>query len=155
MKLRFLWIGQTKDPFLKLENLYLDRIGRFFPVERSWIVEGKKADRHQRASQLDKESQRLRARLAAGTRLVCLDEKGRQLSSVQLARFLGRYMNQGVGDVTFLAGGHQGLPEEMLESADAKLSLSKMTLPHQLARVLLLEQVYRAITLIRGLPYHK
>ncbi len=156
MKVKFLWIGATKDADLaRLEKRYLQRIGRFFPAELGSIPEGKKRDPRQAAAQFEQEAKRIDKRVAAGSYLVGLDEGGRQLSSRQLANLIQRLVNQGIGEVNFLAGGFLGIPARILERADLRLSLSRMTLPHELARVVLLEQIYRAGTLINRMPYHK
>ncbi|MBL8950639.1 MAG: 23S rRNA (pseudouridine(1915)-N(3))-methyltransferase RlmH [Myxococcaceae bacterium] len=86
--------------------------------------------------------------------LVALDERGRALSSVELSQWLAKQL-QGGRDLAFAIGGDEGLAPAVREKAALVLSLSRMTLPHRLARLVLLEQVYRAFTLVRGEPYHK
>ncbi len=86
--------------------------------------------------------------------LVALDERGKELSSVELSQWLGKQL-QGGKDLAFAIGGDEGLAPSVREKAALVLSLSRMTLPHRLARLVLLEQVYRAFTLVRGEPYHK
>ncbi|MEW6434849.1 MAG: 23S rRNA (pseudouridine(1915)-N(3))-methyltransferase RlmH [Myxococcota bacterium] len=86
--------------------------------------------------------------------LVALDERGKALSSVDFAKWLGQQVDQG-RDVAFAVGGDEGLSDEVRQKAGLVLSLSAMTLPHRLARLVLLEQVYRAFSILRGEPYHK
>ena len=96
-----------------------------------------------------------RRHLSPKTYLAVLDSLGEELTSPQLASSLADLMNRGVSEVTFLVGSHLGIPKRIKNLADLKLSLTKLTLPHELARVVLLEQIYRAVTIIKGLPYHK
>jgi 23S rRNA (pseudouridine1915-N3)-methyltransferase len=86
--------------------------------------------------------------------LVALDERGRQLTSPELAHWLGKHLETGK-DLTFVVGGDQGLDEKVRAEAVLVLGLSRLTLPHRLARLVLCEQLYRAFTLVRGEPYHK
>jgi len=88
-----------------------------------------------------------------GAHLVALEVDGRELSSEALARQIEAWASTGKGDICFLIGGAEGLPKELSERAAFRLSLSRLTLPHRLARVLLLEQIYRSLTILRGEPY--
>jgi len=100
------------------------------------------------------EAQRLRSAIPAGATRVALDEHGRSATTQDLARFLEGWRREG-SDVAFLIGGADGLEVELKRSAHLMLSLSSMTLPHQLVRVLLAEQLYRAASLLQGHPYHR
>lgn len=100
------------------------------------------------------EGQKLLKLLGPRDRLVALDERGERLDSVQLSQYVGRAQNQS-WDLVFAVGGDEGLSEEVRGRADLVLSLSAMTLPHRLARLVLIEQLYRAFTLLRGEPYHR
>jgi len=86
--------------------------------------------------------------------LVALDERGKSLDSVELSRFVAKAQGQSK-DLLFAIGGDEGLAQEVVDAAALSLSLSRMTLPHRLARLVLVEQLYRAFTLLRGEPYHK
>lgn len=86
--------------------------------------------------------------------LVALDERGSLLDSVELSRYVGKAQT-GAKDLLFIIGGDEGLDTRVREAANLSLSLSKMTLPHRLARVVLIEQLYRAFTILKGEPYHK
>jgi len=88
-----------------------------------------------------------------GAHLVALEVDGRELSSEALARQIDAWASTGKGDICFLIGGAEGLPKALSERAAFRLSLSRLTLPHRLARVLLLEQIYRSLTILRGEPY--
>ncbi|MEO6593845.1 MAG: 23S rRNA (pseudouridine(1915)-N(3))-methyltransferase RlmH [Planctomycetota bacterium] len=100
------------------------------------------------------EAKRLRAALPKGARVIALDERGSAWSTRQLADEIGRWQQEG-RDVAFLVGGADGLDPELLATADQRVSLSAMTLPHGLVRVLMIEQLYRAASLLAGHPYHK
>lgn len=100
------------------------------------------------------EAQRLRSAIPAGATCVALDEHGKTASTQDLARWLEGWRREGA-DVAFLIGGADGLELELKQSAHLMLSLSAMTLPHQLVRVLLAEQLYRAASLLQGHPYHR
>ncbi|MFQ5738425.1 MAG: 23S rRNA (pseudouridine(1915)-N(3))-methyltransferase RlmH [Acidobacteriota bacterium] len=156
MKLRFLWIGETRDAnLLQLEEKYLERLQRFSSVERVSVPELSKRDPRQTSAQMAREARLLQKKLGRCTCLICLDESGRQLTSRDVAAFLEERMNRGVSEITFLVGGYLGTPQLIKERAHENWALSRMTLPHELARIVLLEQVYRAACRVRGRPYHK
>lgn len=105
------------------------------------------------------EAKRLEGEAILGKRsprdwLVALDERGKTLDSVELSRFVGKAQGQSK-DLLFVIGGDEGLATEVVEASALTLSLSKMTLPHRMARLVLVEQLYRAFTILRGEPYHK
>ena len=133
MKLRVVWIGKTKDPSMaKLCAEYATRIKHFLPLE---IAELKqlKVDR--------------------SDRLVALDPKGKAWTSEGFAGFMQQHMTSDPRRLTFLIGDYEGLPESVKAQADVLWSLSPLTFTHDLTRVLLLEQIYRALTIINKLPY--
>jgi 23S rRNA (pseudouridine1915-N3)-methyltransferase len=151
-----LWVGKTKDPLLsRVEERYFKRVKQHFPVEKAMVPDLKKSNPHQEKAQLVREARQIEKKLSEKTYLVVLDSEGKEFTSPALALFLEKLMNRGVSEVTFVMGGHLGIHEKVRQSADQKMSLTKLTLPHELARVLLLEQIYRAVTIIKGLPYHK
>ena len=115
----------------------------------------KKSNPHQQKAQLVREARQIEKKLPKKTYFIILDDEGKEFTSPELASFLETLMNRGVPEVTFVVGGHLGVHETIRKLADQKMSLTKMTLPHELARVVLLEQIYRAVTIIKGLPYHK
>lgn len=103
---------------------------------------------------LDAEADRILAAIPSGRRVVAMDERGRQWSTAQLAESMSDWMKEG-GDTVFIIGGADGLAAAIRNSADEVLALSALTLPHALARILLAEQLYRAVSLIKGHPYHR
>lgn len=156
MRLRFLWVGKTRDPYwVGLEERYLERLRQFLPTERTAVRDLKKTDPRQYKARIQKEAESIKKKfLTAGYRVV-LDQEGKEYNSQQLASLLGKLMNQGTSELSFVAGGCQGIPDQIKDLGHLRLSLSKLTMPHELARILLLEQVYRALTILRGWPYHK
>jgi 23S rRNA (pseudouridine1915-N3)-methyltransferase len=104
---------------------------------------------------LAEEGKAIEQTLESGNYLVALDRAGKPISSEQLAQLLRKQIDAGIRKMDFIIGGPVGLDTQIIERANLRLSLSAMTLPHELARVVLLEQLYRAFTILRGEPYHK
>jgi 23S rRNA (pseudouridine1915-N3)-methyltransferase len=155
MKLRFVWIGKTRRaPVRELIREYLDRIGKFVKVE---VTELRDRDDVGGDTQriIDKEGEDILSRTAGVPFLVALDERGRELDSRKLAELIEKHRLAGTKQIAFVIGGHGGLADGVRERADLVLALSRMTLTHELARVLLVEQIYRAFTIIHDLPYQK
>jgi len=145
MRLRLVLLGKTRNPQLRaLIEDYRERLARFTPVE---IAEWKSTDA--RPSVLAE------ARGKGKAPIVLLDAAGREFTSEEFARWLARQLNSGQKELIFLLGGAEGFPEETKKQADVLLSLSRLTMPHELARVVLLEQLYRAFALLREHPYPK
>jgi 23S rRNA (pseudouridine1915-N3)-methyltransferase len=139
MKLRVIWVGKTKNPQLaKLCEDYTSRIKHFLPLEIAEVKESK-----------------LVASLDATDRVVVLDPKGKSWTSDQLAKFMQRHMTSDPRRLTFVIGDYSGLPAEVKNCADIQWSLSPLTFTHDLTRVLLLEQIYRALSIIHNFPYSK
>jgi 23S rRNA (pseudouridine1915-N3)-methyltransferase len=156
MKLRLLWIRSTADAELGgVIDRYLNRIRHFLPVE---VIEVSPKAGRQGASDgsiMRAQSAALAGAIPASGHTVVLDERGRSMDSLKFSKWLERLTIDQPHGVTFVVGGDIGLDESVRDKADTLLSLSAMTLPHQLARVVLLEQIYRACTLMRNIPYHK
>ncbi|MFN6964187.1 MAG: 23S rRNA (pseudouridine(1915)-N(3))-methyltransferase RlmH [Pyrinomonadaceae bacterium] len=150
MKLRFVWVGKTKDRNYKaLEDEYLGRLRRFATVEIVEVRDAQPPDRKQT------ESQRILEKLNPTTYVCLLDVEGKHLSSRQLAAELEAWQNRGLKEVVFVIGGSDGVTDAVGQRADLRLSLSFMTFTHEMARVILLEQLYRSYTILRGFPYQK
>lgn len=155
MKLRFVWIGKTKSaPIRALVGEYLDRMGKFAAVEVSELRDRNDAGSDTRRI-IDKEGEDILARTAGAAFVIALDERGRELDSRGLAALIEKHRLAGTKQITFVIGGYGGLSDQVRERADLVLALSRMTLTHELARVVLTEQVYRAFTIIHDLPYQK
>ena len=142
MKLKIAWIGKTKESAIQtLTDEYLKRLSRYAEVEAVALKDeaaliGPGAGRRSKYT------------------LVVLDERGKQFSSEELATFLGDYQDRNPLSLMFAIGPADGFSARTRQSATLVLSLGKMTLPHELARVVLLEQLYRAFTILNNHPYH-
>jgi 23S rRNA (pseudouridine1915-N3)-methyltransferase len=155
MKLRFVWVGKTKRAAIKeLVDDYLERVRRFASVE--FVELRDRNDVGQDARRIvEKEGEDLLQRTAGDPFVIVLDERGRHFDSMKVADMIERHRLAGTKQLTFVLGGHGGLSERVRGRGDLVLALSKMTLTHELARVLLVEQVYRAFAIIHDLPYQK
>jgi 23S rRNA (pseudouridine1915-N3)-methyltransferase len=150
MKFKFLWVGKTRDPSWKtLQAEYLRRLSHFVDCE---VVEVKDAGG---PTAVQTEGNDLLSKLNQNTFVALLDVAGRHLSSPELAAELEKWQIRGLREVTFIIGGAQGASSGVAERADIKLSLSFLTFTHEMARVILIEQLYRAFTRIKGFPYQK
>lgn len=153
MKLSFVWVGKTRSaPIRSLLDDYLERLAKFAPVSVTVAREASNSTADP-GHILQAEAEQLMAGIKEGGVVVVLDERGRQMSSQELADYVEKQMQSGVKQISFLVGGHAGVHASVKERANLKLSLGRMTLTHEMARVLLTEQVYRAFTIIRNLPY--
>ena len=153
MRVRLVWIGKTRNEHVRaLVADYLARLTRFTRCEVTELRESAAQD--ERAILIE-ESRRLADALRPDAFVVLLDVEGRQWSSTELATELERWQGRGLKEVAFVVGGHLGVAPELKTRADVRWSLSRLTLTHELARVLLVEQLYRAYTITRGLPYQK
>lgn len=152
MKLTLAAVGRLRPEYRALADEYAARVARFMEFAEVEVREASRASSP--AVQLRDEAARLREKLPAGGRLVVLDRMGKGLSSEELSRELERW-RVAARPVALLIGGSNGLAAELVKAADLSWSLGPLTLPHELARVVVLEQVYRAWTILRGEPYHK
>lgn len=146
MRYRLLCIGRkANDPLLAAAEDYASRLSRFVPTEVVRLREGSATS----------ERDELLRRLTSDDFVFALDEHGTELDTVSLANRLGGLAGRGVRAVAFVIGGADGLHADVKSRAKEILSLSRLTLPHRLAQVVLLEQLYRAHSLLRGEPYHR
>lgn len=154
MKLRLLWVGKTKNgPIRELVDDYLERIKHFSRIE---VSEVREADATRDGKQVkESEGERILAALKSDPFVVLLDERGKELKSEELAKFISEHMGRGTKQLSFVIGGFEGSSEAVKARADSVLALSRMTLTHEMARALLAEQIYRAFTIIHNLPYQK
>ena len=154
MRLRFIWVGKTRDGHLRaLVAEYLKRLSRFARCEVTELRESAAED--PRAC-LEEEGKRVLGSLASDALAVLLDVSGPvQWSSEELAAQVEGWQGRSVREVAFVVGGHLGVSDEVRRRAQVRWSLSRLTLTHEMARVVLVEQLYRAYTITRGLPYQK
>jgi len=150
MKFRFVWIGKTKDKHWKaLQEEYLKRLSHFVKCDVSEIRD---SARHEGP---EIEGKRILEILNPKTFAVLLDVTGKGVSSHQLSAEIERWQNAGHKEVSFMIGGFEGASKEIRERADFLLSLSFLTFTHEMARVVLLEQLYRGYSILKGFPYQK
>lgn len=156
LKIKFVVVDRTKASYLrKGEEEFLKRLRRF--VQYSYIeVKPEKILKGKPDLEIaDKEGQRILSTLEKGDYLIALDRSGEQYSSRNLASWLEKLATNFRGSVCFVIGGPVGLSGDVLKRADSILSLSKMTMTHDMCRLLLIEQIYRAFTILEGHKYHK
>ena len=156
MKFRFITAGSHADAGLaEAAERYLDRIKHFFPVEVTEVAPERGRQGQSDVAIMRAQSARLLAAIPDRGYTVVLDERGQLLDSLKFAKWIERLTIDSPHGVNFVVGGDVGFDESVRQRADKLLALSPMTLPHQFARVILLEQIYRACTLMRNIPYHK
>lgn len=151
MKLRVLWVGKNRDPWVKeVVAEYSGRIRRYTPLELGEARDEKGAEAEEMRR---RECERLERLVTPGATLVLLDERGEQMDSPGLAAYIGKQRDSGTNELVFAIGGAYGFSEEFRRRGRL-LALSKMTFTHQMVRVFLLEQIYRAFTILNNEPYH-
>ncbi len=155
MKVHIISIGKTTAPYLKegIED-YRKRLRHYLKLEWTEIPELKKVAGCSREEIREREAALFRPKIRPGSFLLLLDENGKSMSSEGLAAFLNKRMLSGSKEMTVLIGGAYGFSPALRQSAGALLSLSKMTFTHQMVRLIWLEQLYRAMSILRNEPYH-
>ena len=155
MKISLWTIGKNNEPYVKSGiDEFTKRISRYFPVEWTIIPVPKNAGMLSEMDLKKKEAETILQWLRPEDYLIALDEKGKQLSSEGLAQFLQSRSNESAKNIIFLIGGAFGLDNQVLSKAKFTWSLSSLTFPHQLVRLILAEQIYRACTILRNEKYH-
>jgi len=155
MKIRLLQIGKTNEQYL-LNGIeeYSNRIKIYIPFEMEVIPYLKNSNSFTPELLKQKEGELIVNRIKKEDVLILLDEKGKTFSSVGFSKFLQQQMNLGNKQLTFLIGGAYGFSPEVYNRANGKISLSEMTFSHQIIRLIFIEQLYRALTIIHHHPYH-
>lgn len=156
MRFELLFLGKTKEKYLAagIED-FCNRLNRYAEVEIKTLKEIKWGSNESPEKIKKEETARLLAACTQPTMIVALDPGGKQASSEELAQLLQQWEEQGRRKITFIIGGPLGLAQPIRQSADLLLSLSAMTFTHEMARLLLLEQLYRASSIRAGSKYHK
>jgi len=155
MRLKFIWPGKTRSPEIRgLQDFYAARIGALASLEIVETREGRGMDEAQAGRIKELEARGLEKHLE-GVYIICLLDEGKTMTSREFSSFLRDRSGSAGKPLAFVVGGFLGLAERIVERADLRLSLSRMTFSHELSRVILLEQVYRALTIIRGQHYAK
>ena len=159
MRISLVCVGKIKEKYYTDAIAeYSKRLSRYCKLDIVELADEKTPDNASDAENekiKDKEGKRILAALREGSYVVALAIDGKMPDSVELSEMIDGWGIKGISDITFIIGGSLGLSREVLARADYKLSFSRMTFPHQLMRVILLEQIYRAYRIMKGEPYHK
>lgn len=155
MKITLLAIGKTDNRELQqLIDEYQRRLIRYVPFSFDIIPDARNTKNLSEAQQKQVEGAEILKRVQTSDKLVLLDEKGKNFTSLEFSTYLQKQMNSGLKNVVFAIGGPYGFSEEVYERAYGKVSLSKMTFSHQMVRLFFIEQLYRGFTILRNEPYH-
>ncbi|MFC6040515.1 23S rRNA (pseudouridine(1915)-N(3))-methyltransferase RlmH [Paenisporosarcina macmurdoensis] len=159
MNISIISVGKLKEKYLKMGiEEYTKRLGSYAKIDLVEVADEKAPENLSDADMeivKKKEGERILAKIGADTYVIALAIEGKMKSSEQLAEDLQSLMTYGRSKVAFVIGGSLGLHEDVMKRSDEKLSFSKMTLPHQLMKLVLIEQVYRAFRIMKNEPYHK
>lgn len=155
MKITLILTGKTEDDhIIKGFVLYEQRLKHYISFETVVIPALKNTKALSIDQQKQKEGELLLKNIQSSDRLILLDENGKEYNSVGFSEFIQQQMNSGIKNLVFVVGGPYGFSEEIYKRANGKLSLSKMTFSHQMIRLFFVEQVYRAMTILKNEPYH-
>lgn len=155
MNIKLLAIGKTDNKNLQaLIEEYTKRLGFYIKFDLDIIPDIKNAKNLSESEQKIKEGQLILNKLSPTDYLILLDENGKEFSSVGFSEFLQKKMNSGLKTIVFVIGGPYGFSDEVYQKAEGKVSLSQMTFSHQMIRLFVIEQIYRAFTILNNEPYH-
>ena len=155
MKITFLTVGKTTNPHLiKLQEEYQNRLKYYIPFETVVIPELKNTKNLSISEQQEKEADLILKAFEANDEVILLDEKGKQYTSMGFSEFIAKKMLASHKRIIFVVGGPYGFSERVYQRANGKISLSAMTFSHQMIRLIFTEQLYRAMTILKGEPYH-
>lgn len=155
MKIILLVVGKSTDSnLIKLQEEYQNRLKYYIPFDMQVIPELKNTKNLSISEQTEKEADLILKQLENSDEVVLLDEKGKQYTSMGFSEFLSKKMLASHKRMIFVVGGPYGFSERVYQRANGKISLSSMTFSHQMIRVIFVEQVYRAMTILKGEPYH-
>ena len=150
MRLRFIWVGKTRNKnYRQLQEEYLGRLAHFVKCETVEVRDSALGDTK------EIEGKRILEKLNQTSFVCLLDVTGGSVSSTELAKQVEKWRDRGLKEIAFVIGGADGVSPEVAARADLRLSLSFLTFTHEMARVVMLEQLYRAFTIIKGFPYQK
>ncbi len=155
MKIKLLAIGKTDDKNLQtlIEN-YQKRLKHYINFQIDLIPDIKNIKNLSKQQQKEKEGELILKKLSPSDKLVLLDEKGKEFKSLEFAVFMQKKMNSGIKQLVLVIGGPYGFSEAVYKKSQGKISLSKMTFSHQMIRLFVVEQIYRAFTILKNEPYH-
>jgi len=159
MNIKIITVGKLKEKYLKDAIAeYAKRLSRYCKLDIIELPDEKTSENASEKEEeivREKEGRNILSKIKDSEYVIALDLKGKHLTSEEFAQFISEKAVMGRPDLTFIIGGSLGISQEVLSRADYKLCFSKMTFPHQLFRVMLLEQIYRGFRIINGAPYHK
>ena len=155
MKIKLLAIGKTDDKNLQtLIEAYQKRLKHYINFELEIIPDIKNVKNLSTSQQKEKEGNLILKKLSATDNLILLDEKGTEFRSIDFSNYLQKKMNSGIKQLVFVIGGPYGFSDEVYKKSVGKISFSKMTFSHQMIRLFVVEQIYRAFTILKNEPYH-
>ena len=155
MTIKLLAIGKTDSSQLQeLIEVYQNRLQHYINFEIELIPDLKKTKNLSEEQQKNMEGQLILKKLTPTDVLILFDEKGKQFTSIEFSQYLQKKMNSGIKQIVFLIGGPYGFSNDIYAKASGKISLSKMTFSHQMVRLFITEQLYRAFTILKNEPYH-
>ena len=159
MNISIIAVGKLKEKYLKMAvDEYSMRLSRYAKLEIIELQDEKTPDNASEKEEVqikEKEGSAILSKIKDNSYVIAMDLNGKQLTSVEFSQFISNCAVMGNSNIVFVIGGSLGLSEEVIKRADYKLCFSKMTFPHQLFRVMLLEQVYRGFRIMNNEPYHK
>lgn len=148
-------VGKTDEDYLNFGiNKYSQRVARYTPFEFTVLPDIKNSKNLSEAVQRNKEGEMILKQFESGDYIVLLDENGKEYTSVEMSEWMSGIFSQGHKRLVFVIGGPYGFSEDVYRKANTKISLSRLTFPHQLVRLLFMEQLYRCHTILKGEPYH-
>jgi len=154
MKISLITIGDNEDKYLATGfELYAKRLQHYVAFDTT-IIPSQKNKSNSKEAAMQAEAKEIMKKVAPSDLVILLDEKGKDYSSVEFAKQIQKYLNMPGKKMVFIIGGPYGFADEIKQRANQTLSLSKMTFNHQMARLFFLEQLYRAMTILKGEPYH-
>lgn len=155
MKVTLLAVGKTNEPyFIEGVNEYIKRLKHYLPFDTEIIPDIKNAKNLSTEQLKEKEGDEILKYIDSGDHVILLDEHGKEFTSVKFADYLEKKMMTGEKRILFVIGGAYGFSQKVYEKASDKLAVSKMTFSHQMIRLIFTEQLYRAMTILKGQPYH-
>ena len=155
MKITLLAIGKTEDKRLQsLIDDYVKRLGHYIKFSFEILPDVKNVKHLSESQQKDKEGEQFLSYLNTSDVVVLLDENGKAFNSIDFSNYLQKHMNSGIKNLVFVIGGPYGFSDSLYQRAQGKVALSKMTFSHQMVRLFVVEQLYRAFTILRNEPYH-
>lgn len=155
MNIKLIVVGKNEQKYLKEAlDIYIKRLTHYINFELVVLPDVKNAKNLSVSELKDKEAELILKHSAKADKVVLLDEKGKEFSSVEFSKYIEKQMNASLKTLAFVVGGAFGFSDKVYSQAGEKLSISKMTFSHQMIRLLFVEQLYRAFTIIKGEPYH-